>query len=121
MVEKRDKLLKWLYSVLERYFLPLLLGAVVMNVIFNAYYRFYVDSTTVAFVGYEALLFWFFEKIKKRKILRGFIYIFLGIIVLMASGWLVGTGWSSSGVSFIEWFYVNTQEVGVVQQYSIFL
>lgn len=121
MVEKRDKLLKWLYSVLERYFLPLLLGAVVMNVIFNAYYRFYVESTTVAFVGYEALLFWFFEKIKKRKILRGFIYIFLGIVVLMASGWLVGTGWSSSGVSFIDWFYVNTQEVGVVQQYSIFL
>lgn len=121
MIEKKDRLLEWLYAALERYFLPLLLGAVVMNVIFQTYYDHFVRSVTVAFVCFEALLFWFFEKIKKRKILRFFVYMLLGVLVLMASGWLVGTGWRSSGVSFIEWFYMNTQEIGSVMEYNLFI
>lgn len=121
MTDKRDKLLKWLYAVLERYFLPLLLGAVVMNVIFGTYYNYFIKAATVGFVLYEALLFWFFEKIKKRKILRGFVYIFIGFLVFVASVWLIGSGWMSTGVSFIDWFYINSHDVGSVPQYNIFI
>lgn len=108
-------------ALLEKYFLPLLLGAVVMNVIFNTYYRFYTKAATVGFFLFEAFLFWFFEKLKKKKILRFFVYVVLAFMMLWLSGALIGYGWSTSGVSFIDWFYVNSQEVGSVWYYNIFL
>ena len=120
MTEKKEPL-KWLYASIAKYFLPLLLGAVVMNVIFSTYYDFFVRPVTAGFIAYECALFWFFEKIKKRKILRFFVYTGLGLVVLTISGWLISSGWRDSGVSFIDWFYVNSQEVGSVFYYNIFL
>ena len=107
MTDKRDRLEKWLLTSLEKYFLPLLLGGVVMNVIFHTYYSFNIKLYTAAFVLFEAGLFRFFEKIKKKKILRFFIYCGISALVLVLSGWLIGSGWQSSGVSFYEWFYLT--------------
>ncbi|WP_295157290.1 transglutaminase domain-containing protein [uncultured Ruminococcus sp.] len=122
MKVKYEKLLKWLYALPQRYFLPLLLGAVVMNVIFNTYYDdSLVTLATMGFVVYESVLFWFFEKIKTRRILRFFIYCFIGLLVMVLSGWLIGRGWQYSGVSFFEWFYLNSDEVGKVTEYNIFI
>ena len=121
MTEKTDKLLKWLFASIERYFLPLLLGGVVMNVIFTSYYTTLVRTMTAAFVMYEAVLFWLFEKIKKRKILRFFIYCGLGLVITILSVWMIGIGWQSSEVSFYEWFYLNQQETGSVLAYNAFI
>ena len=108
-------------ALLEKYFLPLLLGAVVMNVIFQTYYRYFVGVVTIGFAFYEMFLFCFFEKLKKWKILRFFVYCALGFAVLMGSFYLIGYGWANTGVSFIDWFYVNSQEVGSVWYYNVFL
>ena len=122
MIEKKDKLVKWLFASVEKYFLPLLLGAVVMNVIFNTYYDdSLVTLATMGFIVYESVLFWFFEKIKTRRILRFFIYCFIGLLVMVLSGWLIGRGWQYSGVSFFEWFYLNSDEVGKVTEYNILI
>jgi transglutaminase-like putative cysteine protease len=120
MTEKKEPL-KWLYALIAKYFLPLLLGAVVMNLIFETYYNYFVKAVTAGFVAYECILFWFFEKIKKRKGWRFFIYCTLGLVVLVSSGWLVANGWRQTGVSFIDWFYVNSQEVGSVFYYNAFI
>ncbi|MCR5541525.1 MAG: transglutaminase domain-containing protein [Ruminococcus sp.] len=120
MTEKKEPL-KWLYALTAKYFLPLLLGAVVMNVIFGTYYDYFVKTVTAGFVAYECILFCFFEKIKKRKGWRFLIYSALGLVVLVSSGWLVANGWRQTGVSFIDWFYVNSQEVGSVFYYNAFI
>ena len=59
MTDKKEPL-KWLYASAAKYFLPLLLGAVVMNVIFGTYYDYFVKAVTAGFVVYECVLFWFF-------------------------------------------------------------
>ena len=120
MTEKKG-MLDWLCASIAKYFLPLLLGAVVMNVIFGTYYDYFVKAVTLGFIAYECALFWFFEKIKKRKMWRFFIYMGVGLVVLVFSGWLIGNGWRETGVSFIDWFYVNSQEVGSVSYYNAFI
>ncbi|MBQ8966244.1 transglutaminase domain-containing protein [Ruminococcus sp.] len=119
MTEIRDKLLKWLFASVEKYFLPLLLGAVVMNTIFDTYFYSLKGIATVGFIAYEVFMFWFFEKIKKRRILRFFIYCGIGLPIMMLTFWLVGSGWQRSGVSFVDWFYINSQDVGAVMEYNI--
>ncbi|EGC03083.1 DUF4129 domain-containing transglutaminase family protein [Ruminococcus albus] len=121
MTDKRDRLEKWLLRSLEKYFLPLLLGTVVMNVIFDTYYSINVSVATLGFTLYEIFLFWFFEKIKKKKILRFFIYCGIGAVMVFLSGMLIGAGWQRSGVSFYEWFYLSSSEVGAVFEYNAFI
>ena len=105
----------------ERYFLPLLLGAVVMNLIFRTYMRFYYNTATVIFAAYECLLFFIFEKIKPLRFLRAIIYLVLGFAHLYLSGQLFAQGWYSSGVSVTDWFYVNATEIGEVYPYIVLL
>ena len=123
MTDNKSKMLKRLLSLTERYFLPLLLGAVVMNLIFDTYfsYRLFVRLATMGFVCYESALFWVFEKIKKKKIVRFFIYMGISLVVLVATMYLIGTGWMETGVSFMEWFYVDASEIGSVFLYDIVL
>ena len=123
MTDKNSRLLKWLMALIEKYTLPLLLGVVVMNLIFDTYFDTYLMMrlATFGFFCYEAALFFLFEKIKKRKIARFFIYMGLGFAVLMLTGWLINEGWTSSGASFIEWFYVDSSEIGSVPLYDIAL
>ena len=118
---KKEKLLGWLMASAEKYFLPLLLGAVVMNVIINTYFESLIGVSTAAFVAYECLLFKFFEVLKKKKILRFFVYCGIGFLMLLLSGWLIGTGWQRTQTSFVEWFYLDSSDIGAVTEYNIFL
>lgn len=117
----QNKTMKLLRIFFERYFLPLTLGVVVMHIILYTYMNFDVGLATAGYVVYEAVLFFIFEKIKPKKILRGLIYIALAAAVLMAGGNLLRTGAYSTAVSFIDWFYVNSQEVGEVREYLYFV
>lgn len=117
----RHERLKKLYRVIERYMLPLLLGAVVMDLIFKTYILFYQRAYTAVFVADEVLLFFIFEKLKPKKIIRFFLYLLLGFGHLVLSGYLIMAGWQATGVSFSDWFYLNTQDVGAVTQYEFFL
>ncbi len=121
MTADKSKLIKSLRIFLKRYFLPLMLGAVVMHIILYTYMNFDIGLSTVGYVIYEAVLFFIFEKIKPKKILRGFIYIVLAVAVLMLGWHLLRTGAYSTATSFIDWFYVNSQEVGEVKEYLYFV
>lgn len=121
MTVGENKASNWLSVFLERYFLPLTLGAVVMHIILYTYMSFDIGIATAGYVVYEAVLFFIFEKIKPKKILRGLIYIVLAAAVLMAGGYLLRTGAYSTATSFIDWFYVNSQEVGEVREYLYFV
>lgn len=121
MTVYQNKTMKLLRIFFERYFLPLTLGTVVMHIILYTYMKFDIGLATAGYAVYEAVLFFIFEKIKPKKILRGLIYIALAAAVLMAGGNLLRTGAYSTAVSFIDWFYVNSQEVGEVREYLYFV
>lgn len=121
MTVDKSRTFKLLRIFFERYFLPLTLGAVVMHIIIYTYMNFDIGIATAGYVVYECVLFFIFEKIKNKKILRGFIYIVLAVAVLMAGGNLLRSGVYSTSVSFIDWFYVNSQEVGEVREYLYFV
>ncbi len=117
----REKLLDKLSVILKRYFIPLLLGATVMYNIFYAYMNSGYWLMTAAFAAYESFLFWFFEKLKPKKVLRGLVYFLVGLLHLFGASWLMILGYRSTGVLFSDWFYVDQAEVGEVPLYMAFL
>ncbi|MBO5449459.1 MAG: transglutaminase [Ruminococcus sp.] len=121
MTLSRNKITQKLAFLTERYFLPLLLGTVVMNIIFRTYMRFDSGKATALFAVYEILLFFIFEKIKPRKVVRGFVYIGIAAVILLISRRLIAAGYYSTGTGFIDWFYVNSQESGDVREYLYFV
>lgn len=121
MTLKDNILLSKLKKLLEKYFLPLLFGAVVMNAIFRAYMQFNYTVMSIAFTVYECLLFFIFEQLKKKKVIRFFAYCLIGLLHAYLSYRLLETGWVESGVGFNEWFYLNVNEVGTVVQYTYLL
>ncbi|MBR1864253.1 MAG: DUF4129 domain-containing protein [Ruminococcus sp.] len=92
-----------------------------MKLVFDTYLAFYIKTYTAVFAVYECVLFFIFEKLKKRKIIRFFAYMLIAMAHLMLSFYLIGSGWTDTGTSFVDWFYVNTSEVGEVVQYDLFL
>ncbi|WP_294587709.1 transglutaminase domain-containing protein [uncultured Ruminococcus sp.] len=110
-----------LVNILSKYALPLLLGTVVMNMIFKTYLTENVRLFTFGYVVYECLLFALFEWLKPRKIARGLVYTALMVSVLFLSLQLLRAGYKNSGKSFINWFYVNRQEIGQIDEYFYFL
>lgn len=118
---KDDKLLGKLEALLQKYFLPLLFGVVVMNAIFKAYMQFNSNLMTLVFMVYEIILFFVFEKLKKIKIVRFFVYCAIAVLHGFVSYRLLIKGWTNSGVGFNEWFYVNINEIGTVMEYTYLL
>ena len=116
----RENIISRLYTVCEKYFFPLLLGAVVMYQLFYTYTYGSERVLTFAFAAYEAVLFFVFEKLKKKKILRGLIYLLIGGLHWFAAMRLIYMGYSS-GVTFNDWFYMPVSEVGENRAYLGFL
>lgn len=101
-----------------KYLLPMLLCYSVMKIIIGTYFVFYSGIFTAVSVVYMGALIFLFEKIKPRKILRGIVYLLVGAAVILVCRWLLSAGWNSSGVWFVNWFYVTNQEAGQVSEYS---
>lgn len=92
-----------------------------MSSIFGAYTQFDQTVITLAFTAYECILFFVFEKLKKIKILRFFAYMAISFVHAVLCYRLLMTGWVNTGVNFIDWFYLNTQEIGEVREYTYLL
>ena len=67
MNTKTAQIKNTLVNILSKYALPLLLGAVVMNIIFKTYLVDNVRLYTFGYVVYECLLFALFEWLKPEK------------------------------------------------------
>lgn len=120
-MQKTFDLKQTLVKILSRYALPLLLGAVVMNIIFKTYMGDDVRIYSVGYAVYECLLFALFEWLKPKKVIRGLVYTALTVCILFFSMNLLRSGFASSGKTFIDWFYLNSQEVGRIYDYFYFL
>ena len=120
MNTKTAQIKNTLVNILSKYALPLLLGAVVMNIIFKTYLVDNVRLYTFGYVVYECLLFALFEWLKPKKVLRGLVYTALMVAVLFLGFQLLRAGFEHSGKSFINWFYVNRQEIGQIDEYFYF-
>ena len=92
-----------------------------MNIIFKTYLVDNVRLYTFGYVVYECLLFALFEWLKPKKVLRGLVYTALMVAVLFLGFQLLRAGFEHSGKSFINWFYVNRQEIGQIDEYFYFL
>ncbi|WP_295210871.1 transglutaminaseTgpA domain-containing protein [Ruminococcus sp.] len=120
-MQKTFDLKQPLVKILSRYALPLLLAAVVMNIIFKTYMGDDVRIYNLGFGVYECLLFALFEWLKPKKVIRGLVYTALTVCILFFSMNLLRSGFASSGKTFIDWFYLNSQEVGRIYDYFYFL
>ena len=67
MNTKTAQIKNTIVNILSKYALPLLLGAVVMNIIFKTYLVDNVRLYTFGYVVYECLLFALFEWLKPKK------------------------------------------------------
>lgn len=100
-----------------KFSLPMILNTVIMSTIFDAYQHSNENFTVVLYFLYQLVLFRVFELLKPRKIIRGLIYtVMLGIIIFLTLQ-LLSAGWQESQKSFIDWFYINSQTVGQIDQY----
>ena len=109
---KYSRLENALKNILTKYTLPLIMGTVVMKIIISAYVS---KNDVVWYIGaflYEAVLFWIFEKIKPRKILRVVVYLFMMLAVGVLSMLFIKIGYDTNSVVITDWFYLDSAEVG---------
>lgn len=109
---KNSRLESMIKNILMKYTFPLMMGAVVMKIIVSAYVT---KNDVIWYIGaflYEAVLFWIFEKIKPRKILRVVVYLFMILVISGISMVLMRIGYDYNAVDITDWFYLSTSEIG---------
>ncbi len=108
-----------LRSVLKMYLLPLLLCYSVMRVIISTYFSAYSLVFKMLSILLMAALFFIYEKIKPKKIVRGIIFFAIGGVILLICRVLLSVGWNHSQMWFMNWFYVANSSAEDVREYSI--
>lgn len=114
LTKHKDSLLK----ASKSYLLPLLFCYAVMRVIIKTYFDFYSTLFILLSVVYMGALFFVYEKIKPRKIIRGIVFIVVGAAIVSATAMLISIGRSTSGLWFMNWFYVSGGAAARVDAYS---
>ena len=114
-IRKHEKSLR---KLLSTYFLPLLMCFSVMRIIIKTYFMSFAPAVTALSLVFMAMLFFIYEKIKPRKIIRGIVFLFIGAGVILACSGLINAGWQNSGVWFMSWFYVSGTSVGQISEYT---
>lgn len=119
----RNKSKTIIKTVLSRYALPLLYAFVVMKLILSSYLLNEDHLLYGEFALYECALFFIFEKLKTKKILRGLAYVALAAVLFYGVGVMIQKADNETRYSFTEWFYLNVQTVGEVREYlmAVFL
>lgn len=105
-------------KVLLKYLLPLLLCFSVMRIIISTYFDINTGFMTLACTLYMGMIFFIYEKIKPRKILRAVIFFILAAAIAGICSWLLSSGWEASNVLFINWFYVSGTDITAVGEYQ---
>lgn len=114
VTKHKDSLLK----VCRNYLLPLMLCYAVMRIIIKTYFDFYSTLSIILGVVYMGALFWLYEKIKPKKIIRGIVFLVVGAAIVGITALLINIGQRSSGMWFMNWFYVSGGAAGRVDAYS---
>ncbi len=107
-----------LVKLCRNYLLPLMLCYAVMRIIINTYFDQYKTSFKLVSLLYMAALFFIYEKVKPKKIVRGIVFFAVGAAVIAVCRVLLSMGWDRSGVWFMNWFYVSSREAGRVNEYA---
>ena len=114
LIKRKDSLL----TACRKYLLPLMLSYAVMRIIIKTYFDFYSTAFIAIGIVYMAALFFVYEKIKPKKIIRGIVFLLLGAVVVGISALLINIGQKQSGMWFMNWFYVSGGAAGRVDAYS---
>ena len=114
ILKRKDSLLK----VCRNYLLPLMFCYAVMRVIIKTYFETYSTAVIIASIAYMSALFFVYEKIKPRKIIRGIVFIVVGAAIVSLTALLINIGQRTSGLWFMNWFYVSGGASGRVPAYS---
>ena len=106
-----------LTDIAAKYALPAVYCIVIIRLIIDVFMPNDVSRYTIICFAAECLLFVLFEWLKGRKVLRGLIYMtmLIGITVLYFR--LIMQGYTLTMISYQDWFYVDINEVGQVDEY----
>lgn len=107
-----------LIKVCKNYLLPLLMCFSVMRIIISTYFDDMIITFTVLSLLCMSALFFIYEKIKSKKIVRGIVFLLIAAVVLVVCRVLMSMGWESSGMWFMNWFYVSGGAAGRVNEYT---
>ena len=112
-----DKAKKLLMEIASRYALPIVYGLVILRLIVAAFMPDDVGKISIICLAAECLLFMLFEWLKKKKIFRGIAYLlmFAGSVFFFMR--MMMAGYRSSNTSFQDWFYVDVQTIGHIDEY----
>ena len=113
MIKARTTILQ----ALSRYALPILYVTVIMRLIIDTYMPDDITTYTIACLAAECGLFALFEWLKNKKIMRVVVYILLSVLVGYVFSMFISAGFDASRKSYMDWFYVDSQTVGRVDQY----
>lgn len=105
-------------KTLLNYLMPLLLCYSVMRIIIKTYFAASASAMTALSVVYMTMLFFVYEKIKPKKILRAIVFLLIGAAVVGACSVLMNTGWRNTNVWFMNWFYVSGTDITRVSEYE---
>ncbi len=104
-------------QALSRYALPILYITVIMRLIIDTYMPDDITYYTLVCVVSETALFALFEWLKSKKILRAVVYLVMAALVGAVFTMFINAGFEASRKSYMDWFYVDAQTVGRVDQY----
>lgn len=107
-----------IYKTLLKYLLPLLLCYSVMRIIIKTYFATGAAAMTALSVAFMTMLFFIYEKIKPKKIIRAIVFLLLCAAIVFVCSSLMSSGWNSSRVLFMNWFYVSGTDIARVSEYE---
>ena len=116
-MELKKKTVSLIKNFLSRYALTLIYCFVVMKLILTPYLKGTHFLLMAGFAVYECVLFYLFEKIKLKKVVRGLFYMGICLVVSIITYFIVTTMNIDTRYSFIEWFYLDINSVGEVMPY----
>lgn len=112
-----EKARKLVMEIVSRYALPIIYTIVIVRLIIVTYMPEEETKYTLICLTAICLLFALFEWLKKRKIFRGVVYMALFVLAVFIFIRLLSSGYQSSRTSYEDWFYVDTQTIGQIDDY----
>ena len=108
---------KILMDIAAKYALPIIYCTVILRLIVSVFMINEAARYTIICFTAECLLFGLFEWLKGKKVLRGVIYLALFSLSVFICFRLLMQGYDRTNVNYTDWFYVDVNEVGRVDEY----
>ena len=112
-----EKARKILMEIASRYALPITYTMVIIRLIIAAFMPEDVTEYSLICLTAVCAVFALFEWLKKHKVVRGIVYLAMFVGVVFIFGRMMASGYQSSRTSFEDWFYVDVQTIGHIDDY----